>query len=236
MPMSGAGTPNTFNGFTHITACTGGIGASDCDSRVGGATSNCERLQTWMVTGGTAGTVYNVNVTFTGLAECKVYNNCTRRNTSSNLGTAVATNAPLDLACTGGTVPNSTYNVFEFRVQNNPAISTTPEYTRLNAGPSGCEIHYTYPIRSMVTFQVRQGSTVSFRQFDSNCRAISNCGPSANTYNQRAMCDGAARSISGVTLPAQFYGAGYPAPSRGPNQPFDAQFVQIMMMGDPTPM
>jgi hypothetical protein len=236
MPLNGPGTPSTFAGFTHMTACASGDGPSDCDASFSGSGTNCQRLQTWVVSGGTPGMIYTVEVNFVGLVECKVYNGCARRNTSTQLGTNTPTANPLDLLCTGGTVPLSAYNSWEFRVQNNPPIPGTTELAALNAGPTGCELHYTYPIRSNYAFQVRQGSVVSFRLFDSNCRAISNCGQDANSYMTRATCNAGARTIPGVTLPPQFYGSQYSIASRGPGQPFDAQFVQIQLVGIVPPM
>jgi hypothetical protein len=212
-----------------MAACIGPGDQDDCVIRTPFVPGGCERIQRWTVTGGTPGTIYNVTVRFVGIVECKTTSNCQRRNTSWTQ-LQVPTEAPIDMLCTGGTVASTTWSVYDFRVQNEPAIAGTSPAAVLNSGEFPCEDHYTYPISEMYTFQVRPGSTITFRHADSNCLVLMNCGPATATYDTDANCRANGRILPGVTLPPQYYGEPYPESSGGPGQPFQGQFVQIQLV------
>jgi hypothetical protein len=142
----------------------------------------------------------------------------------------VADDAPIDMFCTGGTAPSTTSTVWELAVHNDPEIAGTIEYARLNAGPAGCEVHYTYPIAETYTFQVRAGSTVTFRHEDANCTMIPNCGAETAFYSSNVDCITHARTIPGITLPPLYQGQPYPAWSNGPYQPLNGQLVRMQLL------
>ena len=84
-----------------------------------------------------------------------------------------------------------------------PAIASQPPRIRFNSVPQpNQEIHYVYMIDEMYVARVRSGTVFTFLQFDSNCRAIMNCGTVAGNYNMsNAVCRQNARSVTGITLP-----------------------------------
>lgn len=219
--------PNFDNAFM-LTPCQDTGNQSDCAAA---QCTNAGFSQMFTVMGGEANTIYNVTIRVQGLVEPKIYgSSCTRRqgNTAPTKGAAA-----VDMLCTStstAAAQSSNYNVFEFQINNTPAIADQPPRVRFNAHVNE-ENHYVYYIDEMYTFKVRSGSQLVLHQFDANCRAIMNCGAATADYSAtNGQCRQRARSITGITLPAQFRGGSYPSPSGGPNQPFQAQFVNVKLM------
>jgi hypothetical protein len=172
--------------------------------------------------------IYNVAIRVRGIAEPRDYGAaCTRSagSTAPAQGTAA-----VDMLCTGDSPPPAGgYNVFELEIENNPPVATQPRYVRFNSVPAGGgQPDYVYLIDETYTAKVRPGTMLTLRQTDANCLSTMNCGAAAADYTMsNAACRAAARQIADITLPPTYRGGAYPATSNGPNQPFQAQFLNL---------
>jgi hypothetical protein len=237
MPITISGSTGNFDNAFMLTPCTETGSNYDCGTATGACNATTQAYtQTYMVMGGTPNQIYDVTLRVQGLVEPKVYSGCTRTAGS----TAPTLAGTPDMFCTGGTIVSSTYNVFELRIANTPAIpmNVTPmggsavsaDIVRFNSHPSGTPAN-VFQVDKTFTIKVRPGTMLTLYQFDSNCRAIMNCGPQQSGYStSNAACRAAGRTISGVTLPATYRGATHPGTSNGPNQPYQSQFVNVRVL------
>lgn len=165
-----------LDGFLFTAPCADGGTGYDC------LNTNCTNgsAKTTMMDfpiGGTPGAKYNVTVRVRGVVEAKNYSGCTRAVTGNLVYTASGGN----LWCSGGTIPDSTYNSYELNVFSQAAGGTAMGAYRLNSRDGTGEGHQSWPLNFEATFAVIGGGRVQWRVFDSNCRQIMNCGPGAGS-------------------------------------------------------
>jgi hypothetical protein len=176
---SGGGVANilgAFDGYLFTAACGDGGTGYDCLNN--GCTNGSPKTVTMdFPVGGTVGANYDVTINVKGVVEAKNYSGCTRAVTGNLVFMASGGN----LWCSGGTIPDSTYNTYEINVFSQPTGGTAIGQYRLNARDGTSEQHQSWPLNFNATFRVVGGGRIQWRVYDSNCRQIMNCGPGAGS-------------------------------------------------------
>jgi hypothetical protein len=181
--------------------------------------------------GGDPTKIYDVSVTVLGQAEPKIY-----QGGSQVAGfTAANPNGVNNLLYTGGSVAanNPDYNIFDMTIAppaGGTAIAGAATFYAFNAVDAGhAGAHYNFQVNETFTFKVKTGFTITLLSFDTNCRAIMNCGNGGPYgFTSAAACTVGARTVAGVTLPATFRGMTLP---NGGAQPFQTQFLNLKITG-----
>jgi len=166
------GIVGAFDGFLFTAPCGDGGTGYDC-LNTGCTNGSPKTVMMDFAIGGTPGTNYDVTVNIKGVVEAKNYSGCTRTVT----GALVFNANGGDLWCSGGTVPDSTYNSYEINVFSAATGGTAIGNYRLNARDGTSEAHQSWPLNETKTFRVVGGGRIQWRVYDSNCRQIMNCGP-----------------------------------------------------------
>lgn len=216
-----------------ITPCTDAGTGFDCANN--GPTGACPaggyRFQeAFRVMGGDPNATYDVAVNVLGQVEPKIY----QGGAAAPGFTAANPNGVNNLLYTGGMVApvNTDYNIFSLTIAAGTGAlaagaPTFYAFNHVDAGHAGS--HYNFQIMESFTFSVRSGNTLTLEGFDSNCRAIMNCGNGGPYPSQTVQqCTGAARTVAGVTLPTTFRGMNL---ANGGAQPFQTQFVNLKITG-----
>jgi hypothetical protein len=170
------GIVGAFDGFLFTAPCGDGGTGYDC-LNTGCTNGSPKTTMMDFPIGGTPGVKYNVTVRVKGVVEAKNYSGCTRAVTGNLVYDANGGN----LWCSGGTIPDSTYNSYEINVFSQASGGTAMGGYRLNARDGTSEGHQSWPLNYEATFTVIGGGRIQWRVFDSNCRQIMNCGPGAGS-------------------------------------------------------
>lgn len=181
----GAGSDTTiagkFDGALITYPCGTSHGGYDCDN-VGCSNNQVTHTQMFQL-GGDSGKVYNVTFRVRGIVEA--YNYVGGERDAGN--DSVKTNP--DLFLRGGAPQQSgangyDYDVYELDVA--PAVSGSPSTFFLNSvinsenpHTSSTTQHMSFKLDYTKTIKVQGGGTITVKQFDSNCKSIMNCGPTA---------------------------------------------------------
>jgi hypothetical protein len=170
------GIVGTFDGFLFTAPCGDGGTGYDC-LNTGCTNGSPKTTMMDFPIGGTTGAKYNVTVRVKGVVEAKNYSGCTRAVSGNLVYDANGGN----LWCSGGTVPDSTYNSYEINVFSQASGGTAMGAYRLNSRDGTSEGHQSWPLNYEATFTVIGGGRIQWRVYDSNCRQIMNCGPGAGS-------------------------------------------------------
>jgi len=182
--------------------------------------------------GGTAGAMYNMTFTVSGIAEAKYYMGGTR-DAGNNAVTGAQDAAGTDTFYRGGMpVAVEHYNIYKMIVRKPDKTELAHYY--LNSFPqttTAYENHQTFPIRYTKTIPVPGGGSVDLYVSDSNCHAVDNCGPGvyAGTCN-------ASRNVPGepnLVIPTKYMGKNVSDINRltGTMQPYHSQIIHITVTG-----
>jgi hypothetical protein len=133
------------------------------------------------------GVMYDVTVHITGVVECKVYPGgaCTP---PANVGR----DGVYNMWCPGAQDNGDVWNTFMISVtdesssttpgmgpQDNGPLPDAAHRYMINQCPAGETVsHKTWQIDYDATFTVEGGQWINYVEFDTNCRQITNCGPS----------------------------------------------------------
>lgn len=217
-----------------ITPCSDSGTGFDCANN--GPTGVCPAggyrfTEVFEVTGGDPTKIYDVSIHVLGQVEPKIY----QQGSQATGFTAANPNGVNDLLYTGGQVApnNPDYNVFDMTIDpptDGTAIPDAPTFYAFNAVDNAhAGAHYNFEVDETFTFKVMTGFTITLLSFDSNCRAIMNCGNGGPYgFNNAAACTAVARSVPGVTLPVNFRGVNL---ANGGAQPFQTQFLNLKITG-----
>jgi hypothetical protein len=117
---------------------------------------------------------YSMTLRIRGVTEAKNYTGGKRRVARG----MDASPTGGDMWYEGGTVPFSDYNSYELYVT--PPVAGGPNDYYLNSrDASGEGDHLSWGLNYMATIKIKGGGSIEFRTYDSNCRQIMNCGPTA---------------------------------------------------------
>jgi hypothetical protein len=217
-----------------ITPCSDAGTGFDCANN--GPTGACPAggyrfREPFGVMGGNPATTYAVTVNVLGQVEPKIYQN----GAAAPGFTAANPNGVNNLIYTGGNVANvnTDYNIFSMTIAagtgtlaTGTGAATFYAFNHVDAGHAGA--HYNFQINETFTFLIKTGNTIVLEGFDSNCRAIMNCGNGGPYgFGNAGLCTAVARTVPGVTLPATFRGQNL---ANGGAQPFQTQFVNLKIM------
>jgi hypothetical protein len=249
-PEAGTGAPpsvtstafGAFNNAFLIVHCDDQGSGVDCRNFPTG-TAACPAggnrfTETFTVSGGNPGTVYNVAVRVIGEVEPRGYingaraadavNNTPADPSANNNNLLFIGNAPPAAA---GTISGNHTDYNEMSMSLTPPagsqpIAGAPTYYAFNSVDAAHEgNHFNFEVDESFTMQVRSGYTVTLTSLDTNCTAIMNCGPGGPyAFGNSAQCTPTARTIPGITLPPTFAGETLP---NGGAQPFQSQFLNF---------
>jgi hypothetical protein len=197
--------PNGIQGNSQVDnaapAAGDGMCGSPCAVTEGRADHGLPlKWASWQLAGPgiTTGATYAVTVHIWGVVECKTYQNLQNCRRAVNAGRS----ATYDLWCPGATDPAGTsdhYGTYMFSVTpqrsgttpnlgpHQGPMPTAGNWWMLNECPTGeSESHKTWMIDYEKTISVPAGSWINFLDFDTNARAISNCG---NSNDAEGVCN-----------------------------------------------
>lgn len=206
--------PNGLDGFLFEAPCSDAGTDYDC------ANSECtvENQRTDDIDfpiGGDPGTVYAVEFRVRGVVEARNYSNCSRDAGD----TMDASEQGGDFWCSGGSPGAvSDYNEYTLEVTDGQ-VDGQPTFYAFNARNGTSHEHESWALDYTKTVQVQGGGNLHFRQYDSNCRQIKNCGPgNAGASNCAAVARVLNLSENDPAPPASFtqpYLGGAPAGGYG---------------------
>ncbi|HET9960546.1 MAG TPA: hypothetical protein VFQ61_39015 [Polyangiaceae bacterium] len=171
-----------FDGALIAYPCGAAHSGFDCDN-IGCKNGQVTHTQTFKM-GGVSGTVYDVTFRVRGVVEAYNYVGGTRDAGNDSI------NKTRDLFLRGGApqpggANGYDYDVYELNVS--PPVSGAPATYFLNSvsnaenpHTSSATLHLSFDIDYTKTIQVGGGATITVKQYDSNCKSVMNCGPSAS--------------------------------------------------------
>lgn len=175
---AGAGAPGLgeivgkMDGYLGMYPCgAGDFTGYDCINT--SCTNGSKRVQQDFTIGGSASTVYEIELRVRGLVEAKNYTSACMRRAGSTMDSSTMGG---DFLCTGGATQNSSYNEYSLTVTAGQ-VTGEPTFYGLNSRNGTGEAHESWALNYTFKFRVHGGGTVRYTYFDSNCRMITNCGP-----------------------------------------------------------
>jgi hypothetical protein len=163
--------PNGLDGFLFEAPCSDAGTNYDCANSECSGNERTDEID--FPIGGDSGTTYAIELRVRGVVEARNYTGCSR-----DAGDAMdSSEQGGDFWCSGGSPGAvSDYNEYTLTIMSGQ-VDGQPTFFALNARNGSSHLHESWALNYVKTVQVQGGGSIRFRQYDSNCRQIKNCGP-----------------------------------------------------------